>query len=288
MTARVAIVILHWNNYPDTAACLGSLAAVAAPPFAMIVVDNGSEAAIVRRLRDDYPGNEFLLMPRNEGFARAMNAGFRRAIELGFPLILSLNNDTVVTPGFLAELVKTADEHPEAGIFAPKLLNFRDRSRIDSAGHVFRWGTIIDRGHGRVDRGQFDRKTDVVGGCAAGVLYRSEMLRQVGLFEESLGTQYEDAELSWRAMKAGWKAVFVPDSVVYHKRGGTKNRDQGLRFELEVLANVRNVARTVRRYGRPVDKVLYKAGLAKQSLAYFLKGQPRVAGAYFRALAGRD
>jgi len=288
MTARVAVVILNWNNYPDTASCLWSLAAVAAPPFATIVVDNGSEAATVRRLRDDFPGSEFLLMPRNEGFARGMNAGFRRALELGFPLILSLNNDTVVAPDFLAKLVHSADEHPEAGIFVPKLLNFHDRSRIDSAGHVFRWGTIVDRGHGRIDRGQFDGKTDVVGGCAAGVLYRGEMFRQVGLFEESLGTQYEDAELSWRAKQAGWKAVFVPGSVVYHKRGGTKNRDQGLRFELEVLANVRNVARTVSRYGRPVDKVLYKAGLAKKSAAYFLTGQLRVAGAYFRALVGRD
>ncbi|MEM2890547.1 MAG: hypothetical protein QW358_04350, partial [Candidatus Hadarchaeum sp.] len=122
-------------------------------------------------------------------------------------------------------LVVIMEKDKRIGMCQGKIL-LMDRKRIDSTGILFyRSGTWWDRGEGETDVGQYDSHTDVFGVCAAAALYRREMLEDVAIdgefFDPDFFGYVEDIDLSLRGRLRGWKAVYVPDAVVYHHRGGT-------------------------------------------------------------------
>lgn len=262
----VAIIVLNWNNYSDTQECLRSLRTIQYPRYSVVLIDNGSTDGSLELLDKEFPECHTLALSTNEGFARGNNAGLRYAQKKEYSFCLVLNNDTLVTQDFLEPLVQAAEKEEKAGIFAPKLLNARNPGLIDSTGHVFKFGVLCDRGFGEQDKGQFDRKTTVIGACGAGALYRTRMLEEIGLFDESFVTQYEDAELSWRAHKSGWKARFVPASIIYHKRGSTKQKDRNLMHRLETVNLLNNMTAAVKRHGTAGQKTLYALSLLKNGL----------------------
>jgi hypothetical protein len=181
--------------------------------------------------------------------------------------VLLLNNDVVVERKFLDSLVEVAEKDKRVGIVGPKILRKENPEIIDSTGHIFRFGRIIDRGEGEVDRGQYDSKTDVVGIMAAAVLYRTEMLKDIGLFDEDYFICYEDAELSWRAYKNGWKGKYVPASVVYHGKSiSTRKNKETSEFTSEFCT--RNVVRTILRHGNLNQKMLLIPLLAYYFISY--------------------
>jgi GT2 family glycosyltransferase len=203
----------------------------------------------------------------NRSFAEGNNIGMRYALAALSPdYIFLLNNDTVVDPHFLDDLVFNAEKDERIGICGPKLLKMHDPRIIDSTGHVFHWGTIVDRGDGEIDTGQYDSMTDIIGAIAAAVLYKRSMLEDIGLFDPTFTISYEDAELSWRAYNSGWKAKFVPTSIIYHKRGGTVLSSKTISRDVE-YHNIENVIRTVRRHGTSAERMAMTAYYLKLALS---------------------
>lgn len=278
----IAIIIINWNGWSDTIECLDSLYAIDYIKSNIILIDNGSDDNSVEQLEgyltnksnsvlkqvssnelvDIYEtavGAKIIFMKTgiNHGFARGNNIGIKYANRALNPkYILLLNNDTIADKGFLSKLVIEAEKDPRIGICSAKLLNAANTSIIDSTGHIIRLGAVVDRGHGELDRGQYDNKPDIMGAMAACCLYRKDMLEEIGLFDESFDTTYEDAELSWRAYKSGWKARFVPDAVVFHKRGKSIQRDYSI-FNRLILVSMRNSVITVERYGNKNQIALF-------------------------------
>lgn len=239
--ARVAVVIPNWNGARLLEGCLSSLRRQTFRSFETIVVDGGSEDGSAELVRASFPEARLLELGENRGFAAAANAGIRASSS---ELVALLNNDTEQDPGWLEALVRAADAHPEAGMFASKLLDFRDRRYLDGAGDAIRLSGLPYRlGHGERDRGQFDRPAYVFGACGAAALYRRRMLDEIGLFDEDFGSYCEDADLSFRAQLAGHRCLYVPEAVVYHvgsastggKRSATATR-LGTRNSLLLLA----------------------------------------------------
>ena len=104
-----------------------------------------------------------------------MNAGIEAS---GAEYVALLNNDTEQDPGWLEALVRAAEDHPEAGFFASKLVDFHDRRMLDGAGDAMRLSGLPYRlGHGERDAGRFDRPGYVFGACAAAALYRRDDAR---------------------------------------------------------------------------------------------------------------
>jgi GT2 family glycosyltransferase len=214
MSPRVTVVIPNWNGERFLATCLRALLEQSFGDFETIIVDNGSTDGSLDLLARNFPEVETIPLPENRGFTVAVNEGIRAS---GAELVALLNNDTEADPDWLAALVRAADAHPETGLFASRLVDFRDRGVLDGAGDALRLSGLPYRlGHGERDRGQFDRPDYVFGACAAAALYRRGMLDEVGLFDEDFESYCEDGDLSFRAQLAGYRCRYVPDSVVYH------------------------------------------------------------------------
>lgn len=220
MASRVAIVTLNWNGLEDTRACLRSLEKTTYNCFDIVVVDNGSrqnEADVIER---EFGSRiELVRLPDNLGFSGGNNVAIRSILERSqHDFVVTLNNDTTVESGWLDALVAAANSRESPGMVAAKM-RFMSRPRVlNSTGfRILRDGTAIDRGRQEVDHGQYDNQVDVFGPSAGAALYRADLLREVGLFDEDFFAYFEDVDLAWRARLAGWTATFAPESVVYHK-----------------------------------------------------------------------
>ena len=227
MSPRVTVVVPNWNGERFLETCLSSLRRQSFENFEVVLADNGSTDGSVEFVAKNFPEVRIVRLPENRGFSAAVNAGIKASSPAAEHVVL-LNNDTEVDPGWLGALVEAADRHPEAGLFASKLVDFEDRRVLDGAGDALRKSGLPFRvGHGEIDRGQFDQETFVFSACAAAALYRSSLFREIGLFDEDFFSNCEDGDLSFRAQLAGYRCLYEPRSVVYHmgsaSTGGTRS-----------------------------------------------------------------
>jgi GT2 family glycosyltransferase/glycosyltransferase involved in cell wall biosynthesis len=224
-TPTVSIVIPVYNKFAYTAACLRSLARhAAATPFEVIVVDDCSSDATPKRLAQ-IEGVRVIRNEQNLGFVGSCNAGAQTA-KGGF--VLFLNNDTVVTAGWLEALLLCAAEEPEAGLIGAKLV-YPDGRLQEAGGIIFADGSGWN--YGRFDdpndsRYSFRREADYCSGAA--ILLRRDLFEQLGGFDARYApAYYEDTDLAFAVRAAGKKVIYEPRSVVVHFEGITSGTDTG-------------------------------------------------------------
>lgn len=215
---RVAVVIVTWNRWADTADCVAALRATGYAPLHIIVVDNGSTEQAGAALLAGWPAVELLRSPRNQGFAAGANLGIARALADGAPYIMTLNNDALVDAGCLAALVAAAEAQPACGIIGPKILYRDDPARIWFAGGARgRWSlSTYGWGRGARDGAAFDRARPVSYLCAGAMLVHRTLFLRVGCFDPGYFMYYEDCELCLRACAAGYTLWYEPTARVYH------------------------------------------------------------------------
>ena len=214
-----SIVIPNWNGQKFLDKCLRSLQKQTLKDFEIIVVDNSSSDDSVPFIKKNYPGARILELPKNLGFAAAANRGIK---EAGGDLIALLNNDTEADKNWLEQIKQAADENPEAGFFASKMLDFKNHSIIDSCGVGITWaGRSFNIGLGEKDSAKYEKNAYVFGACGGAAIYRKELLNQIGLFDEDYFMYMEDVDLSFRAQIAGFKCLYVADAKVYHLGSGS-------------------------------------------------------------------
>jgi GT2 family glycosyltransferase len=170
-------------------------------------------------LARDYPEVKVVALPENRGFTGGNNAGIRATRG---EFIILLNNDTEVDPHWLEEILAAFERYPTAGLVASKMRLFDRRDTFHTAGDVYRLDGIPgNRGVWEIDRGQYDREEYVFSACGGSAAYRKSMLDQIGLLDEDFFYSCEDIDLAWRAQLAGWKCVYAPKAIVYHKLSAT-------------------------------------------------------------------
>ena len=129
---KISIIVLSYNNLPYTRLCLESIIEnTSYPNFEIIVVDNASEKSTVKYLKSLKASLEnFILILNNEnlGFSKANNQGF--AISEG-EYIVFLNNDTIVTPGWVHGLLYHLQKNPSAGMVGPVTNSIGNEAKID-------------------------------------------------------------------------------------------------------------------------------------------------------------
>ncbi len=215
----ISVIVPNWNGADHLPVCLDSLRRQTVEDAETLVVDNGSADGSLRLLEREYPEAHVLALGENRGFAGACNAGIRAARS---SIVALLNNDTEVDARWLEEVLAAFERHPEAGMVASKMLLYERRDRFHTAGDFYRVdGVPGNRGVWQRDSGQYDEEEYVFGACGGSAAYRITMLEQIGLLDEAFFYSCEDVDLAWRGQLAGWRCVYAPRAVVYHKLSAT-------------------------------------------------------------------
>jgi O-antigen biosynthesis protein len=194
------------------------LATFAEEPFELVIVDNASDGetqTFLERLRNVHvQRNE-----RNLGFGAACTIGARLARA---PYVCFLNNDTMVTPGWLQALVATLEREPDCGAVGSRLIHTDGRLQ-EAGGTIWRDGSGWGYGRGldpTAPEVSYRREVDYC--SAASLLVRRELFLELGGFDERYApAYYEDTDLCLGIWAAGSKVVYEPRSTVFHLEFGS-------------------------------------------------------------------
>jgi GT2 family glycosyltransferase len=238
---NVAVVIPSWNSAALLPGLLDSLAA-SGEGVELLVVDNGSRDGTLELLRER--GVEHVALPINVGFAAAMNRG---VAATSAPFVLGLNADTVVVPGAIGTLASALAADPGLGGVQPRILQMEgdavgdpDAARLYSAGMALPAdGRAFETGAGEPQSERWLREREIFGVCGAACVLRRELFTELGGYDESYVSFYEDVDLNVRARIAGLRFAYVPEAVVWH----AGNASWQIGFERPGAENARLVAR---------------------------------------------
>lgn len=215
-TPLISVVIVTWNNAAHLAQCLSALSRQTVQGFEIILVDNGSADNGADGLDTRWTGLQLTVhrLPSNLGFAAANNIGSRLARG---KWIVLLNADAFPQPDWLEQLVKAAEDNPDFNFFASRQIQADTPNLLDGTGDVYHASGLAWRQHyNRPVRYYGLHSGEVFGACAAAAMYRREDFLEVGGFDESYFSYYEDVDLSFRLRLAGGRCLYVSDAVVHH------------------------------------------------------------------------
>jgi GT2 family glycosyltransferase len=215
-------VLLNWNTWRETAACLSSLERLTYENKKVIVVDNGSSDDSVSRIREEFSWVEILPTGNNLGFSRGCNVGIRRALAESADYVWLLNNDATVDPVALDALVDKAEGDTQIGAVGSAVYCMEKPAQLQAwgGGYVNFW---IGRSRHFLKPVADERLQYILG---ASLLIPRRALEAVGLLEEGIFLYWEDSDYCWRLRDAGWKLAVAGQSKIWHKGSaalGTKS-----------------------------------------------------------------
>jgi GT2 family glycosyltransferase len=215
---RVEVVILNTNRREDSIACLRSLFRSTYPFLHVTELDNASTDGSSEAFNRDFPEASVVALSDNRGYAGNNNVGIQRALDHGADWVFVLNEDTIVDPDCVRELVAVGESDRRIGIVGPLVYHHQEPDVVQSAGGLLtrRW-EAVHRGINERDIGQFCEPSDVtwVSGCA--ILVRRAVIEQVGMLDERFFYYWEETDWCLRAREHGWRVVHAPSAKLWHK-----------------------------------------------------------------------
>lgn len=249
---EVFIIVLNWENAPDTIECLESVFKLTSNNFQVVVCDNASTDQSLQQVREwlarqrhsvkELDELELSLVKgtldvaviiirnsRNYGYAGGNNRGLQYALTAskGDSFAWIINNDVVLDANALATLQAAGAARPEISFFGSTILNYRGHNEIQTQGgdRFYPWVGMSHRiGEGRLvgeklsQSGVEAQLSYIVG---AAVFVRLNAVGELGLMEEKYFLYFEEVDWATRARRQGLKLGYVPDSLVYHKEGSS-------------------------------------------------------------------
>jgi hypothetical protein len=222
MNKKIYIILVNYNSYQDTIECIESLKQINFDSYKIIIVDNASTDESVNKLIN-YADDRLVLLRSNKnlGFSGGNNIGIKYALDDGADYVLLLNNDTIVEPDFLQNMVETAENDKEIGIVGCKIKYNGDRNLLWFAGGQVNWFKFLGEHFGKreLDDGKYDKLIEVsfVTGCC--MLIKREVIEKVGMLPDEYFMYFEDVDFCVRVQEAGFKIIYEPKAVIYHKIG---------------------------------------------------------------------
>ncbi len=201
------IVIPVWNELEITKNCIESIISSTRFPHSLIIIDNGSNALVadyLNSLRGKIKDLSIITNQQNLGYVKAINQGFK---ESSAEFVCLLNNDTIVTDGWLSEMVDIAYDNVGVGIVNP--------SSNTLAQSVPKGQTIQEfAGSLKASKGSWGELGQCSGFC---MLIKREVIEKIGLFDESYEIGYfEETDYCRRVQNAGYQFARAKRAYVYH------------------------------------------------------------------------
>lgn len=225
MSRSVSIIIVTWNALQHLKTFLHSVTGTEHDELEIIIADNGSTDGTAEWIRENHPECMLLTFPENYGYCGGNN---RAAAEASKEILLFLNNDVRVEPGWLGPLLREFDD-PEVAAVQPKIRSHLEPRLfeyagaaggfIDSMGYPFCRGRVFETVE--EDRGQYDEPVDLFWASGAALAIRRELFLECGGFDERFEFHMEEVDLCWRLLNRGHRIRSAPQSVVFHLGGGT-------------------------------------------------------------------
>lgn len=279
---NVFVIILNWNRPDDTIECLKSIEKIKASTFKLhaVVVDNASTDDSIKQIQNYRSKLKIIKNKENLGFAGGNNIGINYALKNNADYVVVLNNDTLVDTNLISQLLKTAQSQKFIGAVCPKIyfapgFEFHtDRYKKSDLGKVI-WavGGSIDwknvygtnRGVDEVDTGQFELACEVDFAPGTCVLYSAQALKKTGLFDEQYFLYLEDTDLSIRLTRKGFKIMYTPHAIIWHKVA----QSSGIGSDLNDYFITRN--RLL--FGFKYANLRAKAALIRESIKFLRNGR---------------
>lgn len=243
MKPRVFVVILNWRGWRDTIECVESLQKSDYQNFKIVIVDNDSQDESVERIRERYPEITLIESGKNSGFAAGNNIGIRYALAQTADYILVLNNDTLVAPDCISELVNFAERNTKAGLLGPKI--------FDMGTEVYRQWAVQHRlsfwsilwilsplrrliyGTGMFKKFFYTgehRAAQVYGIPGSAMFFRATALERIGLFDERTFIYWEEFIVAEKLRSLGLLTYVVPQAVIWHKESASISKIGARKF----------------------------------------------------------
>lgn len=228
----VSIIILNFNGLTDTFKCLNSLKKTKYKNIEIIVIDNGSENNEAINIKARF-GNfiQIYRLNKNKGFTGGNNWALKKTQG---KYIVLLNNDTTVESSWLDPLVEKMDSDKKIAVAQPKIRMLNKKNYFDYAGaaggYIDKYGYPFTRGRifntQEKDIGQYDNECDIFWASGSACIIRKSFINKVGgLFNPNLFNYMEEIDFCWRCWRKGYRVVFVPKSLIYHKGAATAGKN---------------------------------------------------------------
>lgn len=222
IVTAVFIIVLNWNGWADTIACVQSLQKQTYGNFQIVVIDNGSTDGSVEKIKHALPVVELISSGGNLGFGGGCNVGIRVAMARGADYVWLINSDAVADPGSLAAMVSLADRFPSMAAVGAVLYE------PDHAEVVQLWGGgRVNLWSGTSRHLRSPGRLDFISGASA--LLRCSALQEVGLFDEKAYFMYwEDTDLSLRLRSMAWEIGVAQGAKVWHRESSSLGKGSPL------------------------------------------------------------
>lgn len=232
--SRIFLIILNYNGIKETLECLESVRSANKQDIDLkvVVVDNNSKDESLKML-GGIKDIKLLENKNNLGFSGGMNTGIKYALGQGADHIVLLNNDTIVHKDLFVNLEKASKN---GDIIAPKIyfakgFEFhKDRYQKNElgkviwyAGGIIDWQNIIGKhiGVDEVDKGQFEKQKEIDFATGCCLLIKRDVFEKIGYLDEKYFLYLEDMDFSFRAKNNGFKIIFDPKSILWHKNASS-------------------------------------------------------------------
>lgn len=217
----IAIILVNYNGFDDTVACVQSILKSKYKEYKIILVDNGSKDK-EKIKRDEFldANTDIVISDENLGFSGGNNLGINYAKEKYDPeYYLLLNNDTVIVENTLSELMAHSNLVEKTGLVTGKIYYYSKPEATWYAGGIFNFNTgIADQPILGADESSTKNgciEVTFATGCV--MLLHKNLIAQIGLLDEDYFLYAEDTDYCCRIMQAGYKLVYVPSAIIYHK-----------------------------------------------------------------------
>jgi GT2 family glycosyltransferase len=211
---KIVCIIVNWERPADTIECIASVFNSNMPELQVLVVDNGSRDGSSEKISSLFPQVTLVSLPQNLGFAGGYNEGIKHALKSGASHIFLLNNDTVIEPETISQLMTSPWD-----VAVPKILFYDKPDYIWSAGA--RWRAfppgVVMIGFRQHDGRLYTVSHRLEYATACALMIRRQVLEIVGGFDQEFVNYMEDYDFAYRVKEAGFNMGFVPEAKVFHK-----------------------------------------------------------------------
>jgi len=239
----IGIIIPNLNGKEVIRECLHSLEFLTYPnqKTEIIVVDNGSTDGSIEVIMDRFPRVKIISLGRNYGFCYPCNVGAEASRG---DYLVFLNNDTVVTPAWLTELVRPILADPMVKSVVGKILYYPETRLINVAGGKLSLTGGYYIGYGDSDKPQYDEASFTGFGTGSGVLVERRFFLDIGGFDPDYFASMEEVELGWQIWLRGYRVFYNPRAIMFHRESYTFGK-RGVSTAMKVFLLTRNTLQLV-------------------------------------------